>query len=285
MNESTEMTTAYGPARVLLGWMDEQEALRIQHQCRGDVEISSDAIERFRIARERVAARPSGVDQRDLLRPLPEKLEPYVRELGNHPALEETFAEGWTASLIDLRRVCAFQSRVFTDHADERVRALDPDDVASIASVSLPIPNVTSLPAFFDPTREAWVITSPDPNLKVLGNFARKITPDVAGFGFSIGVGRSFVAAMNYRGRYYLTDGYHRSVAFLRRGITHVPGLVRTLRDDEPFKVPTSMLPASSYLGDRPPQLADFLEKDVSLSLVMPTFRRVILIQAISVMA
>ncbi len=181
--------------------------------------------------------------------------------------------------------MCAFQARVFTDHADERVRNVDPDDIASIAAVSLPIPEATSFPAFFDHSRDAWVLTSPDPNLRIIGNFGRQLGPDVAGFGFSVALGRSFVSAVHYRGRYYLSDGYHRSVAFLRRGITHVPALTRTLRDDEPLKVPNGMLPADSYLGERPPQVADFLEDDVSLSVVMPVFRKIILIQAISIMA
>lgn len=285
MNQAVEPNLTFATARVLLGWMDTEEALRVQHDGRADVEVSRQATERLRIARERIAARPSGVDQREAILPAPRELAPYVEELRNHPVMAETFAEGWSTSMVDLRRLCAVQSRVYTDRADERVRGVDANDLQAIASVALPMPNATSFPAFFDPSRNAWVLTSPDPNLTVAGNFGRQLGPDTAGFGFSVAMGRSFVKALEHNGRYFLSDGYHRAVAFLRRGITHIPALTRSLRDGEPLTAPHGMLPPQMYLGERPPQLADFLEDDVSLSVVLPLFRKIIIIQAIEVMA
>jgi hypothetical protein len=286
MNESTHATAAFSSARVLLGWMPEDEALRVQNENRVDVEPPAEARERLRIARERVAARAAGVDQSDLVAPLPCEVESHVEQLRAFPAMKETFDEGWTPSLLDLRRVCAFQGRVFTEHADERVRGIDPNDFASIAAVSLPVPGAGApVPATYDAARNAWIISSPDPNMRIVGNFARHMGEDAAGFGFAVSIARSFVSATHFRGRYYLTDGYHRSVAFLRRGITHVPALIRTAPDDNSFRVPTGMLPPPVYLGDRPPQLSDFLQEDVSLSLMMPVYRRVIVIQAIPIMA
>ena|SRR6185436_7869492 len=285
MDGSAESTFTMGAARVLLGWLDAEEGIRVQHGSRADAEFSQIAGERLRIARERVAVRRRGVDQRGVVAPPPEELAPHVDELRRHPATEQVFAEGWSPSLVDLRRVCAFQSRVFTDAADERVRAVEAGDPHSIATVSLPIPGTTNLPACFDPARGAWVLTSPSPNLRVVGHFTEAMKYDATGFGFAIAVRPSFVSAVNYGGRYYLLDGYHRAVAFLRRGITHVPALTRTLHDDEPFSIPPGMLPPSAYLGERPPRLADFLHDDVSMSVVLPMFRKVILIQALEVMA
>jgi len=284
MNETADVNLTMSPARVLLGWMDTEQGLRAQHGFRADVEVSPESEERLRLARERVAARRAGIDQRDVVTPAPKALAPHIDELRRHPVTEKVFAEGWSASILDLRRLCAFQARVFTEHGDERVRAIDAHDPLSVAAVSLPVPGPVNIPACYDSTRNAWVLSSPDPNLKVTGHMRQQLNNDVCGFGFSVTLGRSFVAAVQRGGRYYLTDGYHRAVAFLRRGITHVPALVRTVRDDEPFKVASGVLPPAAYLGDRPPQLADFLADEVSLSVDLPIFRKVIVIQAIEVM-
>lgn len=276
---------ALGAARVLLGWMDHEEAVRVQQACRADTELSQAAVARSRSARERVAARRSGVDQRDVVTPLPKELDGYVEELRRNPATGQPFAEGWSPSLVDLRRLCALQSNVFTDSAEERVRGIDGGDVHSIAAVSLPATTASDFRAWFDPARRSWVITAPSPNLRIVGHLKEDLPNAATGLGFAVAFGHSFLSAIRYQGRYFLADGYHRSVAFLRRGITHVPGLVRTLRDDESLNVPTGMLPPPAYLGERPPQLADFLADDVAMSVDLPVFRKIILIQAIEVMA
>jgi len=45
------------------------------------------------------------------------------------------------------------------------------------------------------------------------------------------------------------------------------------------------MLSPSVYLGDRPPQLSDFLEEEVSLAVELPVFRKIIIVQAVEIMA
>lgn len=272
------------PARVLLGWMDTEHALRVQHDSRADVPIAEASRERLRAAREQVAARPCGIDQGGAVTAVPAELQAYVDALRGNAALAEMFAEGWTPSLVDLRRICAVQPRVFTDHGDERIRAVEPEDLGAIAAITMPVPGEQTFPAHFDEARGAWVLSSADPNLKVVSQFGRQLGPDVAGFGFGVALGRSYLKAVQHNGRYFLTDGYHRAVAFLRRGITHVPALTRTLPPGEPLEVPHGMLPADAYQGDRPPLLADFLDDAVSMALPMLVRRKVIVIQAIEVM-
>jgi hypothetical protein len=284
MNGSTESTLTMRPARVLLGWMDTEEALRVQYGNVADAQFSEAAKDRLRTARQHVASRPPGVDQCDLVTPAPPQLAPYIDELRRHPLTEKVLAEGWTPSVVDLRRLCAFQSRVFTGHAEERVANVKAGDLESIAAVSLPMPGTVSAPACYDTARRAWILSSPDPNLRLVGNFRQDMGMQV-GFGFALALGSSFLAVMHHAGRHYLADGYHRAVSFLRRGITHVPAMTRTLSDGEPFPVPSGMLSPAAYLGDRPPQLADFLKDDVSLAVDLPVFRKIILIQAIEVMA
>jgi hypothetical protein len=283
MNEATATLTML-PARVLLGWMETEEALRVQQGYRADVASPAVAGERLRVARERGAARPPGLDQRDVVTPLPNELAAYVDEMRQDPAAEQQLAHGWTPALVDLRRLCAFQPRVFTTHWDEQVRAADARDLASLAAISLPAPRTLTTPACFDSERNAWILASPDPNLRVVGNFSH-CTDQGVGFGFTVSLGSGLLSAMQHGGRYYLANGYHRGLAFLRRGITHVPAMTRTLDDNEPFILPSAMLPPSAYLGSRPPSLSDFLDDEVSTPVELPLFRKVILIQALEVMA
>ena len=74
-------------------------------------------------------------------------------------------------------------------------------------------------------------------------------------------------------------------MAFLRRGITHVPLFTCAIGENEPFEPPPGMLPAAVSMGERPPLIPDFLADDVSLSVRLPLLRKVIVIQALEVLA
>lgn len=271
------------PCRVLLGWMEEEPALRIQFQNRSDLPISEAARERARAARETVAAREPGIDQEGVIMPPPESLGPYIETLKANEAAAALFAEGWAVSVVDLRRLCAVQPKVFIDHGQERVRDVDPDDMASLAAVSLPLPVHTVLPAHFDEGRNVWVITSPNPNLRVMGHFANPVRGAV-GLGFAVAVGQSFLKVYECGGRHFLTDGYHRAAGFLLRNISHVPALTRRVPPGQPLDVPAGMLPQAAYLGERPPAVRDYLDDSVSAAVELPALQKWIVVQALEVL-
>jgi hypothetical protein len=68
-----------------------------------------------------------------------------------------------------------------------------------------------------------YTITSPNPNLKVVGNFHDQPADGPPGFGFRAAVTTSFLQVVRFQGRLVLRDGYHRACGLLSRGITHVP--------------------------------------------------------------
>src|SRR5262249_44109374 len=143
------------------------------------------------------------------------------------PIAAQYFAEGWSVAVADLTKVCAVQPTVFVDHASDRVRDVDAGDIASIARVSLPIPQPAELPAQFDPVRNVWLFSAPNPNLRIMGHFGGQIQPGTIAFGFVVGISPSFVQVASFQGRLFLRDGYHRSVGFLQRGIRQVPVFTR----------------------------------------------------------
>jgi hypothetical protein len=85
-----------------------------------------------------------------------------------------------------------------------------------------------------------------------------------------------------YRGRYYMRDGYHRAFGLLSRGISVVPAFVRDIGAfEELVPDPRTMLPQDSYLGQRPPVLADYLDDAVASAVRLPAIRKMIIVQAL----
>jgi hypothetical protein len=251
------MATVNRPARALIGWMPPDEAHLWLTSRRKDVAPSPDQVARAKRAVAAVAARSPGLDQSGIVQDAPSELEVHVKALQADQATAALFAAGWRAAIIDLGLVCAAQPVVHVDHADERVAPADPDDVASVAAISLPIATPQELPINFDPQQKAWIFSSANPNLRITG---AGIGNSDAGpvVGFMVTITTSLVRVARYRGRYILTDGYHRAHGFLRRGIRRIPALVGDVASFEGLGLPAGMLSQDTYLGERPPQLADY---------------------------
>ncbi len=181
----------------------------------------------------RVAARPPGVDQANVISEAPAELREHIDALQKAPAATQYFQQGWRVCAADLRRVCALQPQIFTDDAVERTRGVQPADLNGIAAISLPLPRAAALPVLFDQARQSWILSSANPNLRVIGNWNAEIQPGILGVGFGVAIMPSFVQVARFSNRYVLRDGYHRAYGFLRAGISIVPVLTREF---EPFE-------------------------------------------------
>ena len=242
---------AQRPARVPLGWLPpERGEFLLANQAGAGLSDTQRA--RVGEARDAVAARPGGIDQADLVSALPAELADHVARLEMTPGGATIRTEGWDIAMVDLNRVVAFQPHVFTDTAIERVAGLDPDDLGSIAELTLPINYTAPVSFHYDELKQAYIITSPDPNLKVIANIGGPLPDGVPGFGFKIGVAPPFMQVARFQGRYLLRDGYHRSFGLLTRGITCVPALVRDFDTTENLARPECCPRASGWATGRP---------------------------------
>jgi hypothetical protein len=120
----------------------------------------------------------------------------------------------------------------------------------SIAAVTLPAPSTAEIPAQFDEQRKAWIITAPNPNLRITGAMNGP-SENEAVFGFSVAVLPSFLQVVRHHGRYVLRDGYHRAFGLLARGITHAPPFVRDFGVGA-LGTAAGLFATDVYLGDRP---------------------------------
>jgi hypothetical protein len=294
MASVTQQTIATGnalghvtrPARALIGWMPQPEAQLMLAQRMVQLAGNQSHADRASTARETVAARLPLVEELHVLSEPGPELAEHIGALVAQPDYQPFVAEGWTVKIADLSKVIALQPMVFWDHARERTQSAVAGDMPGLARITLPIRlGPEPLPIQFDPARNTWMITSRNPNLRIVGQFSGPVDVggghQVTGCGFVVTISPSFVQVVRHRGRLLLRDGYHRTLGLLAQGITQVPVLFREFGQFEPLGLGAGMLPEASYLGERPPFLADYLADAVSAEINLPASQKMLVIQGI----
>lgn len=263
------------PARVLLGWLTAQEAAQFQSG-RGSRLVTAAETESAERARATVARRNGGIDQTNAVTDAPAELNDHIERL-QEPAAA-FFREGWRVAVVDLTKICPLQPSVFVDHAEQRTADVVADDIQSIATSTLPLPSVATLPIQFDETRQTWLVSSPNPNLRIVGNWSGPLQGGLIGLGFAVSITPSFLQVARFQGRFVLRDGYHRAYGFLQRGITRVPAFVREFAPFQDLGLPAGLLSQAAYLGDQPPTLPDYLDDALSVTVSIPAVQKMIVV-------
>ena len=287
--ERPSTTQVRRPARAFIGWMRPEvaQSVLLAASAEPDAAAAAAASAAAERARRAVATRPEGIDQDGLVRPAPPELAGHIRELRASQAAQPYHAEGWRVALVDLTRVVACQPFAVSDQATKRVAAIDPEDLASVAALTLPTTQGEPVTARFDPLQRAWIVVSANGNLRIAGpagpplqpSGETQVPPAGALLGFGVLSGVSFMQVACLRGRHFLRDGYHRALGLLDSGITIAPAFVRDITAfEEMFPDPRMLLPQDAYLGGRPPVLPDMLDETVSASVQVPAVQTMIVI-------
>jgi hypothetical protein len=269
------------PARVLLGWLNESDGSIMLSGRNLQTAANPEHVTKVRLAREAVSKRKMSLDQSGAVSSPPASVADHIAALDSTEAGRQMAGDGWVIRIADLRKVCALQPAIHYDHARERTVDSKADDLVSVAQISIPIPTNTAIPAQFDPQQKTWVMTSRNPNLRIIGNFSTSVPQGGHAFGFIVRILPSFVQVVKYRDRLVLRDGYHRSLGFLSRGIYLVPVFYKEFGPYDELGLPQGMLPQAAYLGDRPPVLPDYLADDVSVEVALPATQRMIIISGL----
>jgi hypothetical protein len=269
-------------ARVLLAWASESQARQALAEGTANSVLAGEQKALLDRARGRLAARPAGVDQSDLIRPWPDELRDYVAGLEANAEGRLCLAEGFTPALVDLSRVCAFRPTVHIDGIKERLSGTALDDLRSLAELTLPLGSPPEISLQFDHDRLTFVTNPVSKNLQIVEAFGEPAEggpPGTLSVGFRLRVTTSLVQVASAGGRYFLCDGYERCLGLTARGVRYVPALVK---DDLPLAelVPPGMLPFEVLLGDRPPLLPDYWDAEVACSVQLPAARKIVVIRA-----
>ncbi len=273
-------------ARALLGWLREDEATRWLAGNEAAATRNPLHRELARRARTVVETRPAFTLPTDAVAPLPAEIVHHIDLLRAHPESGNTIAQMGEPRLIDLGQVIGAQKQIVVGEAMDRVAGAAAADLLGIARVTLPLPKREPISWNFDAQRNAFVLNSPNQNLRVVGHFNSTVggeTPGVVfdSFGFALSYQRSYMQVASIGGRLLLRDGYHRAYGLLRAGIRHVPAFVREFSAWEEASLPAGLLPPEVCLGMRPPMLTDYLDDAVAIDRWIPRTSKLIVLQAI----
>jgi hypothetical protein len=272
-----EVATFRRPGRALIGWMPPERGAIALAGGRHDGAQNQDLLERVEAARVAVAEREPGIDQEGIIDQTDAALPTIVERLRQQPDTGAFWEEVWSVGVADLTRVCSLQQSVASQQAEVRVSDVDPNDLVSIAAVTLPPPSTEEIPAQFDEEKKAWIVTAPNPNLRITGA-VNGPSPNGPVFGFSVAILPSFLQVARHHGRYVLRDGYHRAFGLLARGITQAPAFIRDFGVGA-LGTGAGLFPTDVYLGDRPPLLRDFLDDEVAADVDVPAVQKMIVVQ------
>lgn len=99
--------------------------------------------------------------------------------------------------------------------------------------------------------------------------------------GFQVVLSPSFLQIVEYRDRWFIRDGYHRTYALLRAGREEVPCiLVRARTFPETGANAPAFFSYEILYGERPPHVRDFLDDSVSVQASQRAMRRVVRLKA-----
>jgi hypothetical protein len=196
----------------------------------------------------------------------------------------DSHAGRFSVATVDLTRLISFQKAITLENEPARFEKIAPGDWEALFELCLPQDRVEEdLLGTFDKDGKGVTITSTNPNLRI-GPVQSVDLPGATGvklLGFAVIFGTPHMHVVEYKGRYFLKDGYHRSFALLSRGITQVPVVLERGRSFADVHAGNSSFIAPEHLlGDHPPMVTDFLDPAVSATVWQRAFRKVIRIRA-----
>lgn len=168
----------------------------------------------------------------------------------------------WSIGVVDLRLLLAFQRRLAFDQRFLQIPAPATDNWDALTALSFGPRKPVICDFIHDRTTVVLRSSNPNMHFRVSTDTSSPVT---------IHAGSSFFEVAQYRGRWFLRDGYHRAYTLLRAGIFHLPAVIvqaMTLEElgaSQPWFYPEEVLFSSS-----PPLVTDFLDDRLVLEYDRP---------------
>jgi hypothetical protein len=261
--------------RVLLGWPGLDSAALLAGAMLD--KITSEHRAKVQSALTAVQNRPAFQVQTEVITETGTELSEYLLEFwAQNPNLVK---EGWTVKIANLKSVCTIQPAVEVVNSKDRTSGVSANNFLEIAKISIPKANPTPMAVSYDQSKNAFVFSSPNPNLKILSPVN---TPDGI-FGFLAGIANSFVQVVKCNDRYFMRDGHHRGYGFLSNNIHKIPVLYREFNSINEMGLPVGLFPIETLIGNKPPTLMDYFDETVSglAEFIRPT--KVVMIQGLEI--
>ncbi len=225
---------------------------------------SEDLKQKSNRAQQEVAGRSSHEGSSALSNIESSQIEELFSTYAQRKDLQEEYAGlDWTLSVVDLNQLLAFQRRLVFDPEVEQTQIPRQDDWAALFSFSLGSKRTTKYTLNIRSGSENYsdfIMKSNNPDLQVRLSDAtyRDLFP------FSLYGGSPFLEVAEFRERWFLRDGYHRTYRLLMAGVHHVPAVVIHARTiDEVGAVQPWFFNEEELFSARPPYVTDFLRSDL----------------------
>ena len=255
--------------RILYGWLNDDEAASYLAQIAKDPNHYQSLIDRHQAMKSNIAQR----QQYDASSAeLADESGWGLDDVRQQPGIAALIAQDFRIGLVDVNQIIAIQKSVKLTGLDERIQ-LAATNKASLTELCLPTDITHSPRALVDPDGRAITLSSPNPNFRIMDMRMDEVdysiapgSPAIKMHAVSIVVGatQSFVHVTHYNGRYYLKDGYHRSVGLLRANTSAIPCLISEALSLEQLAIGSGGISVDVLLGDHPPTLSDYLDDSVS---------------------
>jgi hypothetical protein len=225
------------------------------------------------------------------LEPLPQELVERGEAFKRRPDVQASLhGLDWDVGIVDLTRILTFQKLVVLEQIAERVAGVSQDHWGPLFSLCLPDSSILEVGGMLHPSGRSITLSSPSPNLRVSQHILQDLTvapaPGVPGqtmkfFGFAVSYGAPFLQVAEYKGRWFVRDGYHRSYGLLSRGVARVPAVfVKARSFTETGAAAPIFLSREILFGDHPPTLKDFFDDDLAMTVSQRVTRKIVRITA-----
>jgi hypothetical protein len=197
-----------------------------------------------------------------------------------HPELhQEMNGLDWSLGVVDLRRLIAFQRRLVLDPEVPPRPVPQPGDWPSLCALAFAGErslqhHVCSFASNEDGVALRLHSSNPDLRIAPTAPFTGNSLP------FVLTGGSPFFEVAEFRGRWFLRDGYHRAFQMLGAGVTvGFAVVVRARTIEELGAVDPWFFNEQTLFSTRPPMVTDFLEDHLVITYERPRFRKTISIQ------
>lgn len=260
--------------------MGQNEAINyLMSQCVWDNNTEENALKHWVAARDRLRPVPWKPGYPEIL-DIPNEYHGYLERVIRYPMFQAVL-EGLSYSfkLVEIDPILSFQYHVVHDIGEVASSAYRVESsLERVLEAALPLTPPKQEVAV---TQEfnAVTISAPTLNLRLLGPVrGEQDGAQLSGFAWSFGF--PFIIVVRYEGRCYLKNGYHRTVAFRRLGLTHIPCLFLEGFDySHTGAARPGFFPKQVMLSDSAPTVGHFAE-DIAYPVQLRSLMKVIRISA-----
>jgi hypothetical protein len=267
----------------LLGFYPEEEARQLLQGKALEQGKLDEIMKRWGIARALIETLPPLSHGPEVLPILePEALIEISKVMGRADC-KQMFPDGtWSVSLLQLSGIIPFQPSIdlaYASNLGEEV--LNPTDILFAVKLCFPYGKASTLAVSVDHPQKAITVSGINPSLQVAGfQWGQQDAQGPLVISLYISAGPNLVQATRYRGRYFLTNGYHRTYRLMRAGFTHIPCLVRNANNiAETGALGAGFFSESLLMSPRPPLFMDFADEVLAISVPMPAAKKVVRIR------